>query len=128
MSLHNNLVTFVMQMRIISFILVTYISLLTVQPVGAQIYSSLFHKSEKVCTHECCKKKSGSPSKKEKGNCCDKGVCNPFGMCNCCFVFNSDTSSITFKVPFIKNKISSSSENNPVSSFISDCFHPPEIA
>ena len=114
-------------MKIIAFILATYISLLTVQPVAEQIYASFTHK-EKVCTMACCKNKHARDNKEDANNCCNKGVCNPFGMCNCCFIYNQPQTTIAFNNVALSNKLVPSTENNFISTFLSDCFHPPEIA
>ena len=114
-------------MKFIAFILATYISLLTVQPVAEQVYASLGNKRQ-ACTMACCKHKETKKTKKECNNCCDKGVCNPFGMYNCCFVYNPTQTMMSYAKFTEKNKFIPATENNFVSSFLSDCFHPPEIA
>jgi len=114
-------------MKHLSFILATYICLLTVQPVVTRVYAS-FNKQTESCGHDCCKHKPISENKHHSNNCCDDGVCNPFGICNCCFVFNSVQVAVQFNTNSVMHKLVSSEENNLVSSFSSDCFHPPEIS
>ena len=114
-------------MKLTAFILATYISLLTVQPVAELIYSSLTNHKE-TCEMACCKHKQANNTKQDANNCCDKGVCNPFGMCNCCFVYNQTQTTIEYNNFAQTNKLNTTVENNFVSSFMSDCFHPPEIA
>lgn len=113
-------------MKHLSFILATYICLLMVQPVAEKVYASFFKQTES-CSHDCCKHKPVSENNHPSNNCCDDVVCNPFGMCNCCFVFNSVQVAVQFNTITVSNKLVSSEENNLISSFSSDCFHPPEF-
>ncbi len=112
-------------MKSISLILATFICLLTVEPVAIQIYSSVTHKKD-TCTMACCKRMMDK--KHTKNNCCTNGICNPFGMCNCCFVYSASEMNITFGNTFSNSKIERKEENNVVSSYLSDCFHPPELS
>ncbi len=112
-------------MKISSLLLAIYICLLTVQPVAARVYDSLNQQSE---THACCKHKTSPDNKRNMNNCCDNGVCNPFGMCTCCFVFNPVQTILEFKNSVYAKTFTSEPENNLVSFFTSDCFHPPEIS
>ncbi len=114
-------------MKLTALMLATYISLLTIQPVAEQLYSSLTNHKE-VCTMACCKHKQAMNNKQFPNNCCNKGICNPFGMCNCCFVYNQKETTIAYNNFIQTNKLIAAAENNFVSSFMSDCFHPPEIA
>ena len=114
-------------MKLTAFILASYILLLTVQPVAVQVYLSVTHHTQ-TCHMACCKHKQGENTKHDANNCCDKGICNPFGMCNCCFVYNESATTVGYDKLAINNKFIAKDDNNLVSSYLSDCFHPPEIS
>jgi hypothetical protein len=114
-------------MKVTTFILATYISLLTVQPVEELIYALLTNYME-TSNMTCCENKQLNNTKQDPNSCCGNGVCNPFGMCSCCFFYKHTQTTIQYYNLTQINKLNTAVEKNLVSSFISDCFHPPEIA
>ncbi len=110
-------------MKFTTFILVTYFSFLTVQPVVQQIYSLLIHQTVN-CQQDCCAKKNPENSNQNPKNCCHKEICNP--VCPCCLVC---TLYPTFEIKrfFVQVKCISALHSNFISGFLSDCFHPPKI-
>ncbi|HWY39146.1 MAG TPA: hypothetical protein VNY73_11340 [Bacteroidia bacterium] len=115
-------------MRVLSFILLFVISLLTVQPVVA--VTCLKAKTESCCKKEtkksCCTKKDKRSCKKEKeqGNCC---CCNICMACACCLIATMETSSVTFTSQVKKNNLAHTQNRNALAGFLSSPFQPPEI-
>ena len=110
-------------MKFSAFILATYISLLTVQPVITVIASALNMQTEECCGDECCNhEQQDKPGKQDQ-----TGTCNPFQACAYCF--GCYISEPIFQVVAIQQIefLHPSIKDNFTSGFSSDCFHPPEI-
>ena len=110
-------------MKIIAYILAFAIGFLTLQPAAQHPCMGVTHYA---ALPSCCKEKLAHSTKKESGNCCDNGVCNPFGMCNCCSINNPER-SLVFFISATINTFNAYADNKFTSSYLADCFHPPEI-
>jgi hypothetical protein len=115
-------------MKLTTFIVLMYVALLTVKPVAEQFTVSLTHSTE-MAKMNCCKTKSKDDTKHPSKNCCDKEGCTAIGAsCHCCLFFIQPQTSTAFTNPTPKNERIVSVSSNFISSYISDCFHPPQIA
>ena len=113
-------------MKIISAILAVLILFLTAQPLLAvSVYA---HEKQIAVTDKCCAHKHSNPSSKDKdGNCCNEGHCdNPFLSCSNCIFTSFDKSTFSFAPFFTKNKKINPVNDNVLSSYIQDFWHPPE--
>src|SRR5258706_7629525 len=113
-------------MRIAVLILASYISFLTVQPMVSPVYVCELKVENKK--DSCCEKSLAKECQKQNSeeDPCANGICNPFGQCTCCLAapepsiqqFSKVTQSLDFNV------LASVSF---FSSYLADCFHPPEV-
>jgi hypothetical protein len=107
-------------MKLITLIFVTYISLLTIQPV-LSVFASISNKRTECCNQNTCN--NNQPKKKSEQH----KQCNPFVVCSlCCGFFLSEfpIKNVIFdelkyvQTYYIENK---------KSHFLSNYFQPPEI-
>jgi hypothetical protein len=109
-------------MKNFSLFLVFYLFTLTITPAFVSMFPCAKAKTEKSCINVCmkdCKKKENSNG--NDSNC-------PFNICcsNCLF-YNVEQGQVEFLIPsVIRQKITSAAQNL-FSSYIADCWHPPEI-
>ena len=115
-----------LSMRITAILFASYISFLTVQPMVSPV-QACEKKTEVKSTHRCCEKNQASGcEKQEPGKCPSSGICNPFGQCTCClaapepsfFEFSKSTLGVDFTVL---------TSANLISTYMADCFRPPEV-
>jgi hypothetical protein len=121
-------------MKLTAFILATYISFLTVQPLTKVIYSALTQQTEECCGDNCCEneqadnKQKSDTDNQDPNNCCPNGICNPFEQCACCFSVTVEQPTYHYLATIIINKYILPTAESTTSNYIADCFHPPEIA
>ena len=106
-------------MRIIATLLVIYTSLLTVSPSVCGVYSAL-NKAVQLETNSCSNKQTPTNSKNAK-NC---SPCCSTQNCNCYFVDVLHIDAIASVE--ISNKKHPFKNDKYFSSYLSDCWHPPE--
>src|SRR5262249_37879014 len=119
-------------MKITAAILAIFILLMPCQPLVAGISCMVIEPScykEIKCSHEgmrlCCMNKHRQEKEKPaKG--CDKKNC-PFEVCNCCCYIVIERSAIEIPFMIIPSKATRISTENIFSSYLSECWHPPEI-
>lgn len=109
-------------MRFIAAILITYISVLTVLPVGCETFTIL--KQAELCcisnyNKQCSKEQTEnkqSDNKKSCTACCSLQNCNNISIPQFNFLVHS--SKVSKKAPIKKDKV--------ISNYLSDCWHPPK--
>ncbi len=112
-------------MRFIAFILIAYISLLTVSPMVCETYTIV--KQTDLCCNsdnveQCSKNKSDN---KQSGSNTTCTPCCSIQNCHCNFVevpyfnFLVQVSTISKKTPTKNDKV--------LSNYLSDCWHPPKV-
>lgn len=113
-------------MKIVSAILTVLIFFLTVQPMLTNLINA---DSNKIAvTDKCCSDNHNNQSSKDKNNnCCNDGHCdNPFLICSNCTFINFDKAVFSFAHFFSKNKRINPTDDNVLSSYMQDFWHPPE--
>jgi hypothetical protein len=113
-------------MKFIAIIFVTYISVLTIQPLATTFYSYMTEQEcESFCDDTCCKDEQAS-DKQDENNCCPNGVCNPFEQCNCCVgVTISHNCFQPIEMMLYTNFIQPIATDIN-SNYSADCFRPPK--
>ena len=113
-------------MRLATFLLASYITFLTVQPMVSPAYACSTKKIERKI-HTCCEKKESKQSQKENSreNQCP-GVCNPFGQGTCC-LGAAPSCTYHFNTEIALSDFDSFTSANFLSNYVADCFHPPEV-
>lgn len=105
-------------MRTIAFILITGITMLTVQPVVHDVYAMTQHHS--CCNKSCCKDRAGSDK-------CFPESCSGCSACGCCFGFYVNKSMLRLQTQPVVRIYGSTNFQKLVSSYFANCFHPPEM-
>lgn len=117
------MITFEIQMKHLAFILATYISLLTFQPVITKMVVVLNQCTEHCGTNCCDKAKNEENTPK---NNCDQNNCNPCQACGNCGYYYYSESSFEMTKNLVTESINPMVNEKAHSDFCSDCFHPPE--
>ena len=118
-------------MKVFSAIFTALILFLLVQP--ALINQTFTLADNKQLTNSCCSKEHRTVKSKNRqgrdNNCCNRGHCNnPFLSCsNCYFVSQVNLYSLALQ-PFVKAQKLRLKDDNILSSYMRDFWHPPEIA
>jgi hypothetical protein len=71
-----------------------------------------------------CTKEVPVPENENKSKCCDYNFCNPFGAC-CCYT-SVERPLLSVTSFFIQTKIANPVNENTLSSYIQDVWHPPK--
>jgi hypothetical protein len=105
-------------MKFIAFIIALNIVSLIVAPVIAIAFPN------GDCENECCIM-SDNQEQKTANNCCNT-VCNPFEVCSCCV--NGEIKKLEYSFILNHSKIVNviATEKNYSSTYLSDCWQPPE--
>ncbi len=121
-------------MKFITAILATLTLFMTVQPVLT--HNSYVAEQKENCTKdnccsddkETCDTQNKVADKQDPDKCCNNGHCNPFEVCACCYYTSIGRPVFNFANPFILTiKKPRLADENILSSFIADCWHPPEF-
>ena len=110
-------------MKLIIYILLFCFGLLTIQPAVAEIVR-VTQTEKGSCKMRCCKDDKGQ----KENNCCSGKMCAPCSVCLCCLTTTVEKSSIVFSRHSENNDLAINQNQNFLSGFISQCFHPPKIA
>lgn len=119
-------------MKLLYFILATYIFSLTISSSVTDVYNSLTSNTTEVhCGTNCCSnipaEEKQNPSEEDSNGCCPNGFCNPFESCHCCTgvaVYMPSDSYISID---LNNRRSVPVSTGIISEYIDDCFHPPQF-
>jgi hypothetical protein len=113
-------------MRAIASILVLWLSLLTVQPVIAEVCIRM--QPESCCNDRCAKENMPCKSDdEESGKCCMSGVCNPCSICSCCFGATIEKENFRFIPNIQQSGRIVSNQEEALQGFLSSPFQPPEF-
>lgn len=114
-------------MRFCSLILAVIVMWFSVLPHKVDLSSQANNTDEAKCEGACCE--NSGQNKKSDNDCCDKGVCNPFQVCNCChFIFSGPILYACEGAFSLADKHHSKITDFFTSSFSADCFRPPELS
>src|SRR5258707_2237431 len=113
-------------MRIAVFILASYIAFLTVQPVVSPVYVCALKVENKK--DGCCEKGLAKDCQKQNSedDPCANGICNPFGQCTCCLAAPEPSIQQSTR-DALSIDLNTLASVNFLSSYLADCFHPPEV-
>ena len=109
-------------MKIISFILASYLWCITTLPVmqfvctETQIETCCDMEAEETCENSCAEDES-----KENTTCCIDGIC-----CNCCLVFDPNKQYFEFSIHGSEIEKNFTYDNNITSAYPADPWQPPE--
>ncbi|HEX8517171.1 MAG TPA: hypothetical protein VF868_13320 [Bacteroidia bacterium] len=107
-------------MKKLALFLTFYLSILTIAPAFVQLFPCLKQTAESTCASTYTGKEDCG---KEAGSKCPFGIC----CCNCLF-FNLEKKEIVFIAPAITQEGFKITDEHHSSSYIPDCWHPPETA
>ena len=123
----EKITTFILIMRILSIILSVYVLFLTIFPALPMALAS-----EKTghCKRSCCmtneQQRPTPPSDQQNKDCC-KDVCNPFMRCCNCYALIRQPQPLSSPFTYFNQKFTLLIQT-PSSDFLSDAWHPPQIA
>lgn len=117
-------------MKLLSAIVAILILFLTMQPVLSNLHWVALKETKAV--DNCCKDnhKAQAPKKKQENDngCCNNKQCdNPFLACANCAFINRDESFFLFHRVFMPAEKIRLVDDNALSSYTEDFWHPPEI-
>jgi len=100
---------------------------MAVGPSVAQVYAA--NKTVVSASHSCCQHKADKPSNtSDKKSCCGDTCNNPFMSCSCCAAFFVEQPQYSLEAYTVFTKAIPVTNDQFISRFSSDCFHPPRIA
>lgn len=120
-------------MKFIAAILATLTILLTVQPVLT--HQNYVAQNETCTADNCCSDKEDTcelpdkaqQQKDDPDNCCNNGHCNPFEACACCCYVIIDRPIFSIAYVLTQSEKIKLTNENILSSYIQDFWHPPEF-
>lgn len=77
---------------------------------------------------ETCATQNKVADKQDPNKCCNNGHCNPFAVCSCCYYTFIERQVVKSPSLLTKAKKPTLTDVNILSSFIADCWHPPEYS